>query len=93
VNATLTRKTDVSGDSIVAILRDCRIPAQEWEEWLALTLYGVRPSFAPSIRRGNRGRAFSLILTALSNAYFAEKGIRFPPPGWKPSKRKLASVA
>jgi hypothetical protein len=90
--ATLTRKTDVSGDTIVAILRDCRIASGEWEEWLALTLFGVRPSFVKLIHRGNRGKALAAILDKLSSDYYAKMGIKFPPPGWKPSKRQLAAV-
>jgi hypothetical protein len=37
--------------------------------------------------------ALSAILDCLSRAYYAERGIKFPPPGWKPSKRQLAAVA
>ena len=79
MSKTLTRKTNVSGDVIVGILRDHGIDSGEWEEWLALTLYGVRPSFVKSIHRGKRGKVLNVILTALSNAYYAERGIRFPP--------------
>jgi hypothetical protein len=56
-------------------------------------LYGARPSFVKLIHRGKRGNALSAILDCLSRAYYAERGIKFPPPGWKPSKRQLAAVA
>jgi len=77
---TLTRKTAVSEDVIIGILKRCGIASCEVEACLALALYGVRPSFAPSIRRGKRGRAFNAILTELS------KGLshKFPPPDYVP---------
>ncbi len=93
MNKTLTRMTEVSGDVIVGILRDHGIDSGEWEEWLSLALYGARPSFVKLIHRGKRGNALSAILDCLSRAYYAERGIKFPPPGWKPSKRQLAAVA
>jgi hypothetical protein len=38
-------------------------------------------------------QALASILTAISDRYFKKLGIRFPPKGWKPSKKQLAAVA
>jgi hypothetical protein len=82
-----------TGD-LEAIMREHRIPAREWGQWSALVFEGKRPSATlfPRIRRGNRGCAFKAILTAISERYFEEKNIRFPPPDWQPTKAQLARV-
>ena len=36
--------------------------------------------------QGNYKRAFKAIVTAMSAAYYREKGIRFPPKDWHPGK-------
>jgi hypothetical protein len=83
-----------TGD-LESILREHRIPALEWGEWSALVFQGKRPgaSLLSHLRRGNRGAALNRILTELSEAYYKEKGIRFPPKDWHPTKRQLARIA
>jgi hypothetical protein len=76
--------------TLESILREHRIPALEWGEWSALVFQGKRPGAAllAHLRRGNRGAALNHILKDLSEAYYKEKGIRFPPKDWQPSCRK-----
>jgi hypothetical protein len=81
--ATLTRKTDMSDRKLESILAAHRIPAREWPEWRGLVFYGIRPSFASRVRRGNRGGAFNSILIELTK----KCKFRFPPPNWKTAAR------
>jgi hypothetical protein len=67
------------------------VPVKHWAEWFDLTYYGIRPSDAARHCKGS-AKALSDILTAVSARYFKEKGIRFPPKDWKPSRKKLADV-
>ena len=83
-----------TGD-LEAILRQHHIPALEWGQWSALVFQGKRPGaeLLAQIRRGNRGAAFNHILKDLSEAYYKEKGICFPPKDWQPTKAQLARIA
>ncbi|MGO9115855.1 MAG: hypothetical protein ACLP9L_42155 [Thermoguttaceae bacterium] len=91
-NATLERKCDLPQLVLEGILLDSKVPLKHWTEWFDLTYYGIRPSDAARHCRGS-ATALSRILTAISDRYFQEKGIKFPPKGWTPSKRQLTSVA
>jgi hypothetical protein len=81
--------------TLESILREHRIPAIEWGEWSALVFQGKRPgaSLLSHLRRGNRGAALNHILTELSEAYWKETGIRFPPRDYRPTKGQLARIA
>ncbi len=83
-----------TGD-LESIMREHNIPALEWGEWSALVFQGKRagPTLLAHLRRGNRGAALKQISTELSEAYYKEKGIRFPPKDWQPTKRQLARIA
>ena len=83
-----------TGD-LEAILRQHRIPAREWGQWSALVYQGQRPGAAllAHLRQGNRGAALNHILTELSEAYWKETGIRFPPRDYQPTKGQLARIA
>jgi hypothetical protein len=87
-----TKKCDLPQIQLECILLDSGVPVKHWTEWFDLVYYGIRPSDAARKCKGS-AKALPAILTAISERYFKEKGIKFPPKGWKPSKRQLAAVA
>jgi hypothetical protein len=87
--ATLDRKCNLHQLILEGILWDNKIPLKYWADYFDLTYYGVPLSDAARKCKG-RAAAIQGILTELSNAYYKEKGIRFPPPGWKPGMRKAS---
>jgi hypothetical protein len=92
MSTVLERKSNLNQLVLECILMDNGIPLSDWAEWFDLVYYGIAPSF--SVRHCKGGaKALEAILKALSDEYFKEKGIRFPPKGWKPSRKQLAKVA
>jgi hypothetical protein len=85
--ATLERKSNLPQLVLEGILWDNKIPVKHWADYFDLTYYGLPLSDAARNCKG-RAAAIKSIVTELSNRYFKEKGIRFPPPGWKPGMRK-----
>ena len=88
------KKAHVSEATLEAIFTEHKIPAFYWEELKALIHYGDRPQ-ADLVHRlnhvGNYKACMKAILTVLSEAYYKESGIRFPPPGWQPGMPRKAA--
>ena len=87
-----TKKCDLPQLDLEGILLDSKVPLKHWTEWFDLDVLRYPPVRCGAPLPGVR-KALSRILTAISDRYFKEKGIKFPPKGWKPSKRQLTSVA
>ena len=82
------KKVDMSSKRLEAILKQHAIDKRYWPEMKALVFYGKRPGSA-LLRRlrnfGNYVECFNSIVTELSEAYWRETGIKFPPPDWQPA--------
>jgi hypothetical protein len=83
---------DLDQLTLECLLLEAGVPVKHWTEWFDLVYYGIRPSDAARKCKGS-SKALPAILTALSEAYYKAKGIKFPPKNWKPSRKQLASVA
>jgi hypothetical protein len=87
-----TKKCDLPQLDLECLLLKAGVPVDYWSEWFDLTWFGLPMSDEARHCKGS-AQALASILTAISDRYFKKLGIRFPPKGWKPSKKQLAAVA
>ncbi len=82
----------MSHATLDSILTGHAIPSADWPEMRALVFDGARPS-AELLRRlrnvGNYAGALQSILIELSK----QVKHKFPPPGWKPSRKRGMTTA
>ena len=91
----MKNKTSMNRKQLEAILKRHAIDRELWAAWKALVFYGKRPSKVLSdeltyrfYHDRNYKKCFNTILTELSEAYWKEMGIKFPPKDWQPGCRK-----
>jgi hypothetical protein len=83
------KKANVSAATLDALFTEHKIPAFFREELTDLVYYGTRPAadLLYRLKHVRNYRAwFNAMVTVLSEAYWKETGIKFPPPGWQPRK-------
>jgi hypothetical protein len=90
----MKKLVDMTGKRLAAILTQHAIDKGDWPGIRGLVFYG-KP-LADELRYrlkhvGNYKRCLKAILTELSEAYYRETGIKFPPPDYQPPKRRKAS--
>ena len=90
----MKKKVDMTSKRLAAILTQHGIDKGDLPGIKALVFYGNRPADELRYRLkhvGNYKRCLKAILTELSEAYYREVGIKFPPPDYQPPKRRKAS--
>ena len=88
----MRKLVDMTGNRLAAILAQHGIDKGDWSGVKALVFYGKRPTDELHYRLNhvdNYKRCLKAILRELSEEYYREKGIMFPPPDYKaPTPRK-----
>jgi hypothetical protein len=89
----MKKKVDMTSKRLAAILTQHGIDKGYWPGMKALVFYGKRPADELRYRLkhvGNYVACLKAILTELSEAYWRETGIKFPPKDWQPACRKAS---
>lgn len=89
----MRKKVSMSSKRLVAILTQYRIDPELWEAWKGLVFYGKSPrrmlksdTLTYRFYHGRQYRkCFNAIVAEISEAYYRESGIKFPPADWQPT--------
>ena len=88
--ATANRVTGISDETLESILTANAIPSAHWPEMRSLVFDGIRPS-KELVRRLNHVGNYMAALQAVLKELSKQCAFRFPPKGWRPSRRKQAN--
>ena len=80
----------MSTQQLNRICRDCGVPSRDRAAMARFVLDKKKPTRPVLKRLLGYGAAIQIILKELSAEYFREKGIRFPPPDYRPALRSAA---